>query len=1061
MRKIITAIIVVAFAINNAGQGYALRPMAAVKSDLRIFKSSSAGDVLKTVDSIRISKEIITNRLKKHSKAEDEWLGQILEYIGLIDDILQMGYMVDLEKFRAGLALKTRKLKLLLELDIDGIEPISDEINSFYTISPEELQAMRSFQAKLKNRFNATRTFYVNELDWSEKYFNEVIYRDGINLYEAAVPVLSKMLKTFPRKEVDFISLQLAVMGKVGTYLFLKAIDEGNLYDSLREYYEIFSRLPDPTMFKSIRLASRGFNYTYGYIPDLEESTYSSNEIRAFLTSQNNIILKLAFGDNKRDIWAYIEECMHKTAVFSINGFLLADSLPQLTGFYNKDTKQKLTEHLHTKYGISTQATLNIIESLFAENVFDGIASFQVLEKALSENIFKGGGDYIRLLEVICKAAKSSSYIVLSQLFSFKDIDKPWVDTLSSFCNALKGKAIIVVFKYLKSKHFDLLESFSENEFDYFFTLLTKITVRYGNRAGLIINGILDSAANGSRRYFISKTHEEDIFRFCDEMYCFIDILFELYQRYKGDKERWFIDTMHNAQDLIRHDKLDFEAIKILLDSFELEDIFAQHKFLLALYFTVIPPRDTSFLSIDDATDRLIWPSVEDATGLKVKKPIDTREHIPPALVGYERSVTFARLAYSKKNVGIDHSQEIDKWLQRLIRSDDSEQSIIDEDRLKKVILQFFSGQLSSDVADLKNAVEAYVRGKEEFQKRLEEISGEQDYYKKIARFSNFINTVLVKELRALIKQVVRPKKDITPQKKKGWSSLMQQLSSVRLDILEEKILPDKTPQTLERIQGILEDAVTDVDRRMAIEVIINRLLASEDMTAYNIQDKDIIEEAWGGVHGERTILRVALDNFSKDATEKTPVTFKVVKGLPYVMYGMNCGVCVAGDYSVWENENFFLLAIYDDNTGLVEGFVQLYSYTLSDGSRALVVLGVNPTFFFEDTIYRNDDNALRAFHRELYGTIHEIKRLGNYSAVYVPTATETYSNSYAMKKVFKEITRGHQPIKLEEPIVWAKDQVVESVFEMSEQSKPMPSSSPTLITDKLQKFEKAIQSAA
>ncbi|MFA4842749.1 MAG: hypothetical protein WC658_02835, partial [Candidatus Omnitrophota bacterium] len=194
----------------------------------------------------------------------------------------------------------------------------------------------------------------------------------------------------------------------------------------------------------------------------------------------------------------------------------------------------------------------------------------------------------------------------------------------------------------------------------------------------------------------------------------------------------------------------------------------------------------------------------------------------------------------------------------------------------------------------------------------------------------------------------------------------------------------------------------------------------------------DIIEEFFKEPLG---IIQQEKVKFSPQKQGEVVLEFRVVKGIPYGLWGLNAGVCIATDIELWKNNKFMLLAIIDKNTHQAVGFVHLFVVEIN-GKRILTIPGIEPSVEFLSQVKAG----------QVYPLIEEaLKRIaqeGNFTGLYIPTEPNVLSNrsdiaeivrkKYASRKktLSKEIKWNSlpQPYPFKEVyIVWERDASAQS----------------------------------
>jgi len=139
-------------------------------------------------------------------------------------------------------------------------------------------------------------------------------------------------------------------------------------------------------------------------------------------------------------------------------------------------------------------------------------------------------------------------------------------------------------------------------------------------------------------------------------------------------------------------------------------------------------------------------------------------------------------------------------------------------------------------------------------------------------------------------------------------------------------------------------------------------------------------------------------------------VSFQVVKGVPFGMWGFNAGVCIASDLKLWQKPEFKLLAIIDHQTQALGGFVHIYE-TEIDGQRIMTVPGIEPSIEFLSTV-----NA-EILYDEIEKALIYFAKIGGYSEVLIPQTPHIFSNRNDFIKIGQK--RNYPVRVLSEMIFW------------------------------------------
>jgi hypothetical protein len=203
-------------------------------------------------------------------------------------------------------------------------------------------------------------------------------------------------------------------------------------------------------------------------------------------------------------------------------------------------------------------------------------------------------------------------------------------------------------------------------------------------------------------------------------------------------------------------------------------------------------------------------------------------------------------------------------------------------------------------------------------------------------------------------------------------------------------------------IKNLLIPKIKEKDLAMLVKTVIaqeNKSLLSQS----KIIDKLLADQI-------ATIRHELLkfENLSK--AENLKLGFRVVKGLPYTMWGLNAGVCIARDIKLWTNSSFKLISIIDKNDENIGGFIHIFE-TEIEGKKILTIPGIEPSVEF-----LNNVNPSKLYD-QIEEVLKEFAKLGGYDAVYIPTNTNINSNRTDIQKAIQK--KKYQIIKLSKPVNW------------------------------------------
>ncbi|MBI4218374.1 MAG: hypothetical protein HY610_04580 [Elusimicrobia bacterium] len=151
-----------------------------------------------------------------------------------------------------------------------------------------------------------------------------------------------------------------------------------------------------------------------------------------------------------------------------------------------------------------------------------------------------------------------------------------------------------------------------------------------------------------------------------------------------------------------------------------------------------------------------------------------------------------------------------------------------------------------------------------------------------------------------------------------------------------------------------------------------------------------------------------------RESDEKRVFEFRMVKGIPFLLWGYNAGICTADDFDLWQDERFKLLAIVDKTRNEIAGSVELFEVE-KDGKTYLTVVGIQPTVSILSQVKASDLYPL------IEKALIRAANLGGYAGLYYPTDELILSNRpeilYEVRKQYPRMRK----ITLEAPVEWNK----------------------------------------
>ncbi len=662
-------------------------------------------------------------------------------------------------------------------------------------------------------------------------------------------------------------------------------------------------------------------------------------------------------------------------------------------------------EYLLSQNFVLTQEKLSVVISNFqhayqlSQPVLDDIKKRisnsdnkldSILESKRFLDILKTSGrsSFNELFGIILPKSRDGELSLIRRTFVRIPLGERFLAAYKNFGLALKGKNLPIIFTQL-DKIWELAER-DEDRFLHFLKQFTILGNKFDNRAGTIIQGIVEGIQD---KIFSKDLTDVELLSAVNFINIFENFSSELYQAYhsNSDKEK-FVEVVNGAKKRIIADQFDKEDIRGLKKFSGSDDVYKQYNFIAGIILSAIPQRDTSFLRKFEAIELL---------RSEFEREEDLRQHIPPGLRNYSQT---KRLNYFEKikQGKVDFQKDIERWIHRLTVKEETKEekkTIVPQAVLEKAMLSYGRGDLSQE--ELKQTLEEYVRSSESVQDQLKQLKYEVNPYTKYSKLSSIIEYLLKDELAAVSERVQRFQADSrssTGEASRASSKAILKQIQKNPNIPDmgiDNILRRYDTETLVEIVKNLEAMPQDHPLTKRIEAAISRLMAQSGEVVENIKHVRPVnlEGIWSDEIG---LLNLELDDYQLNNISGGEVVFSIVKGKPYRIWGINCGVCVAKDQTLWDDPFFFLASIRGKG-GRIEGFIHLYDYELTDGRKILLVPGINPTSEYLSIV--NENQLLD----QIIDFLGKVGEAGDYDAVYLPVDPFISSNKHVMRRALKK----------------------------------------------------------
>ena len=552
--------------------------------------------------------------------------------------------------------------------------------------------------------------------------------------------------------------------------------------------------------------------------------------------------------------------------------------------------------------------------------------------------------------------------------------------------------------EYNRERVFELLskqyKKFSLSQLEQYFSLADKIFSDHPRLGYPLLEGIFDAVDKGLLPKKLSKNIEASILHFIARMHSFEPILYKVYSQ-QGDK---FIDEVLTISKAILADgfgQKDMDAIKQKYPDLDGDQL------ILSMIQTRIPLSGASFVS------------KKESLGLfrKMAECGDLRNHVPAYWKNIEikKELTLSQIEV-KEGEEVDNDGKI-KAVIELLRSSE-------RPKKEEVILalkEYLKGNLdaSENKQKFMNIFLRYAGTGDLLGEKVDRL-GDKDFYtlrllEEIFKDKDNLTTLLAGMLGEIEKE--DPKLLVTEVKKQPLGE------PYGLAKVLKKNLP-KIPSEERKVEA----AAKILAKYSEMEIKQKLLpLLSDSFDLFKVIEKGLIKENKAVLSKKAVIGKLLADPLAKIRHEMTKFNqvkqedkmelgFRAVKGIPYGLWGLNAGVCIATDVELWKDPSFKLIAITDKNSGIIAGFIHVYE-TVIDGKKILTIPGIEPSVEFLNNV------GASQLYEQIEAVIKELAKLGGYDEIYLPTNTLIASNRTDIQKA---IQKKKYPVKkLERSVNW------------------------------------------
>ena len=357
----------------------------------------------------------------------------------------------------------------------------------------------------------------------------------------------------------------------------------------------------------------------------------------------------------------------------------------------------------------------------------------------------------------------------------------------------------------------------------------------------------------------------------------------------------------------------------------------------------------------------------------------------------------------------MDPKKEIENLFQslNLEREGDSEdreeQSQKARENLKERLKVYFSNEMNStDQGGVLNSFYEFARNDDQVKELVSQILPED--YQGLGMLQELfvVEGLFSIMLREVIEELFQEEPDLVPVsslvKEKSDAHLQNTAreieriwNQVRVDKSRKREIIGRIVQQTdpEGIERIVLNQIEDLELRDLVSLLSHGPRKTEPMAVTKIIE--------GLFKKPLEMITREKDKFEyRKVDRKITLEFRLVKGIPYGLWGLNAGVCTADDVTLWQKQEFMLLALIDRESGKVYGFVEIFKQKIN-GREVLTVPGIDPNIELLSQVKEEEVYSL------IESALIKIARRGGYQALYYPQESHLLSNRPGIVKIVQE----------------------------------------------------------
>ena len=626
------------------------------------------------------------------------------------------------------------------------------------------------------------------------------------------------------------------------------------------------------------------------------------------------------------------------------------------------------------KVGLGKEESIALLSSVSQAAGRETSSAYEALPELIRVGL--GKEETISLLSSVSKAAgrdKRVAYLALGSMFSglsflntasAKLAARKFLFMLDSLTDHNRERVLTLLYNER-----DLFSSLGKDNFLPHFNLYLDILTSRKRLGLTLLEGIFEAIEMGIIPKVLTREEVCRVNHFIDRNHSFSSILYRLYRENEA-----VLDEFIPLAVKISRDQFGQQEIAQLLARYQQYDGL---EILSAVIQMAIPLSGASFIKRAEVKGLL----------QKIVEAGDLRAQLPAALRGETKQVSLAVKHYSLKAGQVIDLSNINPILDGLRNVTKAEEA----DLVKALADYLRDGK--NDPEKVRQVLYRYASRRDLLGEKVDRL-GSADFYtirllEEIFLDKDSLISLLVRALDQLEPTLLTTKKTsltkpaaLAEAINKMWQSTgtrdekLKRLAGISARYREADL---QTLAASGKLPPETSAALDDLIRQNNQAYISKHKLAEE-----------LLKEPLAAI-------QVQKNKFDLTTTAETlNLRLQVVKGIPYGLYGLCAGVCVAADLELWQDPNFKLIALTDEATGSAVGFIHIYEQMVA-GKRIWTLPGINPSTEFMGTV-----NPAELYDRMIEQAVSLAQAAGA-DGVYIPTSPAIHSNRSDIQKTIKE----------------------------------------------------------